>query len=244
MFRTLKKRILPIFLIIPLNVLTDDIDQNIPNILQLNAEDAYLTRLVTAISERAHYSQSRIDNESSIKILTEYIDTLDRNKMYFSQSDIIYFQRYKYQLDDSLRDGELRPIFDIFSTYRLRVQQRLDHSLQVIGSIENFDSEEEFQFKNTKNKWKYDEEIINGEWTKKTVNDLLSLVIAGQKLDAAKETLRKRYTRFIKRINEYDEQDVLNIFLNAYMDHLDPHSSYLNPSEAEEYEIQTSLSYQ
>ena len=244
MFRTLKKRILPIFLIIPLNVLTDDIDQNIPNILQLNAEDAYLTRLVTAISERAHYSQSRIDNESSIKILTEYIDTLDRNKMYFSQSDIIYFQRYKYQLDDSLRDGELRPIFDIFSTYRLRVQQRLDHSLQVIGNIENFDSEEEFRFKNTKNKWKYDEEIINGEWTKKTVNDLLSLVIAGQKLDAAKETLRKRYTRFIKRINEYDEQDVLNIFLNAYMDHLDPHSSYLNPSEAEEYEIQTSLSYQ
>ena len=156
MFRTLKKRILPIFLIIPLNVLTDDIDQNIANILQVNAEDAYLTRLVTAISERAHYSQSRIDNESSIKILTEYIDTLDRNKMYFSQSDIIYFQRYKYQLDDSLRDGELRPIFDIFSTYRLRVQQRLDHSLQVIGSIENFDSEEEFQFKNTKNKWKYD----------------------------------------------------------------------------------------
>ena len=28
------------------------------------------------------------------------------------------------------------------------------------------------------------------------------------------------------------------------MNHLDPHSSYLNPSEAEEYEIQTSLSYQ
>ena len=28
------------------------------------------------------------------------------------------------------------------------------------------------------------------------------------------------------------------------MNQLDPHSSYLSPSEAEEYEIQTSLSYQ
>ena len=230
-------------LLIPLNVLAND-GGNIPQILELNAEDAYLTRLVAAISERAHYSQSRIDNESSIKILNEYIDTLDRNKMYFSQSDIIYFQRYKYQLDDSLRNGELRPIFDIFSTYRLRVQQRLDHSLQVIDSIQDFESNEEYQFKNTKNKWKYDEGVIHDEWTKKTTNDLLSLVIAGQELNTAKETLNKRYLRFIKRINEYDEQDVLNVFLNAYMNHLDPHSSYLNPSEAEEYEIQTSLSYQ
>ena len=230
--------------VIPLNVLSNNDQQNIPKLLQLNPEDAYLTRLVAAISERAHYSQLTINNESSIRILNEYIDTLDRNKMYFSQSDIIYFQRYKYQLDDSLRDGELRPIFDIFSTYRLRVQQRLDHSLQVIDSIDSFDSNEEYQFKNTKNKWKYDESAINSEWTKKTTNDLLSLVIAGQELKTAKETLNKRYLRYIKRINEYDEQDVLNIFLNAYMNHLDPHSSYLNPSEAEEYEIQTSLSYQ
>ena len=243
MSRMFKKLILAMVLLIPLNVLAND-GGNIPQILELNAEDAYLTRLVAAISERAHYSQSRIDNESSIKILNEYIDTLDRNKMYFSQSDIIYFQRYKYQLDDSLRNGELRPIFDIFSTYRLRVQQRLDHSLQVIDSIQGFESNEEYQFKNTKNKWKYDEDVIHDEWTKKTTNDLLSLVIAGQELNTAKETLNKRYLRFIKRINEYDEQDVLNVFLNAYMNHLDPHSSYLNPSEAEEYEIQTSLSYQ
>ena len=242
--RILKNIILGIVLIIPLDVLANNDDQSIPKILQLNPEDAYLTRLVAAISERAHYSQSTINNESSIKILNEYIDTLDRNKMYFSQSDIIYFQRYKYKLDDSLRDGELRPIFDIFSTYRLRVQQRLDHSLQVIHSIDGFESDEVYQFKNTKNKWKYDESVINSEWTKKTTNDLLSLVIAGQELNTAKETLNKRYLRFIKRINEYDEQDVLNIFLNAYMNHLDPHSSYLNPSEAEEYEIQTSLSYQ
>ena len=243
MSRMFKKLILAMVLLIPLNVLAND-GGNIPQILELNAEDAYLTRLVAAISERAHYSQSTIDNESSIKILNEYIDTLDRNKMYFSQSDIIYFQRYKYQLDDSLRNGELRPIFDIFSTYRLRVQQRLDHSLQVIDSIQGFESNEEYQFKNTKNKWKYDEDVIHDEWTKKTTNDLLSLVIAGQELNTAKETLNKRYLRFIKRINEYDEQDVLNVFLNAYMNHLDPHSSYLNPSEAEEYEIQTSLSYQ
>ena len=244
MFKIIKSTILICILSVPFNVYADSNQGNVPKILELNAEDEYLTRLVTAISERAHYVQSSVNNESSIKILNEYIDRLDQNKMYFSQSDIIYFQRYKYQLDDSLRDGQLRPIFDMFSTYRLRVQQRLDYAMDVINEINGFESDDEYRFRNNKDKWKHDENIINKEWVKKTTNDLLSLVIAGQDLETAKETLRKRYLRYIKRINEYDEQDVLNIFLNAYMSHLDPHSSYLNPSEAEEYEIQTSLSYQ
>ena len=97
MSRIFRKLILATALCIPLNAFADNDKQLIPQILQLNPEDAYLTRLVAAISERAHYSQSMINNESSIKILNEYIDTLDRNKMYFSQSDIIYFQRYKYK---------------------------------------------------------------------------------------------------------------------------------------------------
>ena len=132
---------------VPLNLFSFDAKQTVPKILELNAADSYLTRLVTAISERAHYSQSSVNNESSIKILNEYIDTLDRNKMYFSQTDITYFQRYKYKLDDSLRDGELRPIFDIFSTYRLRVQQRLEHSLKTIDEIDGFETDDSYQFR-------------------------------------------------------------------------------------------------
>ena len=81
-------------------------------------------------------------------------------------------------------------------------------------------------------------------WRKKTKNDLLSLVLAGQELEAAKVTLKKRYQRFLDRVNDYKEEDVINIFLNSYMDNLDPHSNYLTPSQAEEYEIQTSLSYE
>ena len=100
---------------VPLNLFSFDDTQAVPKILELNAEDSYLTQMVTAISERAHYSQSSVNNESSFKILNEYINTLDRSKMYFSQTDINYFQRYRYKLDDSLRDGELSPIFDIFS---------------------------------------------------------------------------------------------------------------------------------
>ena len=216
----------------------------IPTLLTEKPVDNYLLKLVTAISERAHISQKNVNNESSIKILNSFIESLDSFKMYFIEDDITYFQRYRYKIDDTLKSGQLDPVFDIFSVYRLRVQQRLNYSINLINTINSFEDEENYEFRAKSTKWSKNNENLDTQWIKKTKNDLLSLVLAGQELETAKDTLRKRYQRFLDRLNDYKEEDVINIFLNSYMDILDPHSNYLTPSQAEEYEIQTSLSYE
>ncbi|SUZ70274.1 uncharacterized protein METZ01_LOCUS23128 [marine metagenome] len=203
-----------------------------------------MLKLVTAISERAHISQNNVNNESSIKVLNSFIESLDSFKMYFLEDDITYFQRYRYKIDDTLKSGDLEPVFDMFSIYRLRVQQRLSYSINLVNSIKSFEKDENYQFRAKKTKWSKSNNALEIQWRKKTKNDLLSLVLAGQELETAKGTLKKRYQRFLDRVNEYEEEDVINIFLNSYMDILDPHSNYLTPSQAEEYEIQTSLSYE
>ena len=216
----------------------------IPTLLTEKPVDNYLLKLVTAISERAHISQNNVNNESSIKILNSFIESLDSFKMYFLEDDITYFQRYRYKIDDTLKSGDLDPIFDMFSIYRLRVQQRLSYSINLVSNINSFDGEETYEFRAKKKTWSKTNETLDNQWGKKTKNDLLSLVLAGQELEAAKVTLKKRYQRFLDRVNGYKEEEVINIFLNSYMDNLDPHSNYLTPSQAEEYEIQTSLSYE
>jgi len=216
----------------------------IPTLLTEKPVDNYLLKLVTAISERAHISQSNVNNESSIKILNSFIESLDSFKMYFLEDDITYFQRYRYKIDDTLKSGDLEPVFDMFSIYRLRVQQRLSYSINLVNSINSFEKDENYQFRAKKTKWSKSNNALEIQWRKKTKNDLLSLVLAGQELETAKDTLKKRYQRFLDRVNEFEEEDVINIFLNSYMDILDPHSNYLTPSQAEEYEIQTSLSYE
>ena len=215
-----------------------------PSVLVEKPVDNHLLKLVTAISERAHINQEKVNNESSIEILETFIETLDSLKVYFLKSDINYFQRYKYKIDESLIDGDLATVFDIFGVYRLRVQQRLSYSIDLLDKINSFDIEETYEFRSENKIWPKTTSQLNEIWRKRTKNDLLSLVLAGQPIDKAKTTLKKRYSRYLKRINEYEEEDVINIFLNSYMAHLDPHSNYLTPSQAEEYEIQTSLSYE
>ena len=224
--------------------LSNDLSDHVPSLLKNNPEHSHLLRLVAAISEQGHFSKKKISNESSHLILKNYLNTLDSQKIYFTQSDINYFQRYRYTIDDALKNGNLEPIFDIFRIYRLRVQQRIEYSIKIINSTNSFLVDDEYDFSRENVKWQKDVSILDTSWEKKSKNDLLSILLAGQEINTAKKTLNKRYKKFLNRINNYESNDVIDIFLNSYVHFLDPHSNYLNPHRAEEYEIQTTLSYQ
>ena len=220
-------------------------DENIPAILAENPVDSHLLKLVAALSEQAHFSRKKITNELSPFILINFLEKLDPGKMYFTRSDIRYFQRYRYKIDDALKQGNLEPIYDIFRIYRLRVQQRLGFCVNLLLTQDhNFESDGSYDFNRQVKNWFDDIEELENLWQKKTHNDLLTLILAGQSKEMAIEVLEKRYRRFIRKVNLFDEEDVISIFLNAFVHTLDPHSNYLNPTQSEEYAIQMSLSYQ
>ena len=220
-------------------------DENIPAIPAENPVDSHLLKLVAALSEQAHFSRKKVTNELSPFILINFLEKLDPGKMYFTRSDIRYFQRYRYKIDDALKQGNLEPIYDIFRIYRLRVQQRLGFCVNLLLTQDhNFESDGSYDFNRQVKNWFDDIEELENLWQKKTHNDLLTLILAGQSKEMAIEVLEKRYRRFIRKVNLFDEEDVISIFLNAFVHTLDPHSNYLNPTQSEEYAIQMSLSYQ
>ena len=220
------------------------IDETIPEVLVSKPEDRHLLQLITAITEQAHYSKKNVTNELSPFILVNFLEDLDPSKMYFTKSDFHYFQRYRYQIDDALKQGKLEPIFDIFRIYRLRVQQRLEFCMNFILKKKDFNTDDYYDFDRNIKDWSNNEIGLKSLWQGKVQNDLLMIILAGQTQTEAVQILNKRYSRFVKTVNSYKKHDVINIFLNAYVQTLDPHSIYFDPLQAEEYEIQMSLSYQ
>ena len=219
-------------------------DETIPEVLISKPEDSHLLQLVTALTEQAHYSKKNVTNELSPFILVNFLEELDPSKMYFTKSDFHYFQRYRYQIDDALKQGKLEPIFDIFRIYRLRVQQRLEFCMNFILKKKDFNTDDYYDFDRNIKDWSNNEIGLISLWQGKVQNDLLMIILAGQTQTEAVQILNKRYSRFVKTVNSYKKHDVINIFLNAYVQTLDPHSIYFDPLQAEEYEIQMSLSYQ
>lgn len=211
--------------------------------LTIGEKHAEISQNVTRIIEELHYSRPRIDNSFSSAILDRYLDTLDGNRLYFLNSDISSFGRYRYELDERSRNGELEPVFEIFNLFRARTQERIEYAISLLGVEPDFTVDEDFRFDRSELPWPNSEMEMQEVWRKRVKNDGLSLELTGKNWDETAEILRERYERVLKRVGQLTSDDVFETFMNAMAHTMDPHSSYLSPRNSEEYRIQMSLSY-
>ena len=200
-------------------------------------------QLVTEFIQKSHYRHASVDDELSSKVLDRYIEALDNNRMYLQASDIAAFEKYRYSLDDMVRSEPLDPVFEMFDVYRTRVRQRLDFALSALETEPDFSIDEEYIFDREELPWLETSEQLDELWQKRVKNDALSLALAEKNWEETQEVLQKRYSRFLKRMDQVKSDDVFETFMNAFAHTLDPHSSYLSPRNSEEYRIQMSLSY-
>jgi carboxyl-terminal processing protease len=199
--------------------------------------------LVTEFIQKSHYSHISVDDELSSRVMDRYIEALDGNRMYLLESDIAFFEDYRYKLDDIVRSKPLDPVFEMFSIYQTRVRERLDFALAELESKPDFTVDEEYQFDRAEEPWAKSEAELDEIWRRRVKNDVLRLELAEKPWEESQDLLRKRYKRYLKRIDQVKADDVFETFMNAFAHTLDPHSSYLSPRNSEEYRIQMSLSY-
>jgi carboxyl-terminal processing protease len=193
---------------------------------------------------RAHYSQVVLDDRLSSEVFDLYLDSLDGARSYFMASDIAEFERLRLRLDDGLKVGAVEPGFAIFGRFRERNRERMNYAIALLDHEPDYTLDESFDFDREKAPWPASAAEMNELWRKRVKNDGLSLLLAGKTWTEAADILRKRYERVLKRIDQVSADDVFENFMNAYARAYDPHSSYFNPRNSEEYRIAMSLSYE
>ena len=200
-------------------------------------------QLVSEFIQKSHYRHAAVDDELSSMVLDRYIAALDSNRMYLLASDVESFETYRYQLDDMVKSEPLNPVFEIFEIYRTRVRDRLKFALLQLQTEPDFSIDESYVFDREELPWIETEADLDELWRKRVKNDALNLRLAEKDWPETYDILHKRYTRFLKRMDQFKNDDVFETFMNAFAHTLDPHSSYLSPRNSEEYRIQMSLSY-
>ncbi|MGB5247594.1 MAG: carboxy terminal-processing peptidase [Woeseia sp.] len=200
-------------------------------------------QLVTEFVQKSHYRHAAVNDELSTLVLDRYIESLDSNRVYLLKSDVDAFEPYRYKLDDMVRAEPLNPVFAMFEIYRTRARERLSYALQLLETEPDFAVVEEYQFDREDAPWATTRAELDEIWRKRVKNDALSLALADKEWPEIQETLEKRYSQFLKRMDQVNSDDVFETFMNAFAHTLDPHSRYLSPRNSEEYKIQMSLSY-
>jgi carboxyl-terminal processing protease len=199
--------------------------------------------LITQFVQKSHYLHVAVDDDLSNDVMDRYIESLDRNRMYLLQSDIEYFEQFRYRIDDIVRSAPLDPVFDMFSVYRTRVRERFEFALTQLETEPDLAVDEEYQFDRSETPWATTSEELDEIWRQRVKSDVLNLALTDKPWEETRDVLTKRYTRYLRRMDQINNDDVFETFMNAFAHTLDPHSSYLSPRNSEEYRIQMSLSY-
>ena len=199
-------------------------------------------RAVAELMNRYHYRQVSLDDELGSRILDRYIETFDPNRSVFLADDIAHFDTYRGRIDDELRRGRLGVAFEIFARYRERMAQRAEIASAFADQGFDFSRDEELELDRSESPWEPGPSALDEHWRRRVKNDVLELELAGHEPGEITETLHARYARMIRRVDQIDADDVVQYFLNAYTQSIDPHSAYFSPRSSESQRIRMSLS--
>ena len=213
--------------------------------LQPDREQVIASLNVVELLKRHHYNKPPLDDERSEKIYQSYLQLLDPSRSFFTASDIERFDVWQNQFDDLLKSGDLKPAFTIYKVYLERQQERLQYALQQLsGGVDNMDFsvDESLEIDRKDAAWAKNLADLDDLWRKRLKDEVLRLKIAGKEPKAIQELLTKRYRNQLNRINQTLSEDIFQAYMNAFAKTYDPHTGYLSPESAENFDINMSLS--
>lgn len=223
--------------------------------------EVLVSKMVAKLMQDDHLSSRALDDTISIRAFDLFIKNLDPLKAYFLRSDVEEFSKYKEQLDDQMKAGDYSAAFAVFNRFLERVDERTKVAIEMIDVEHDYSLDEEMVTDPDILDFPATVDEAKESWRKRIKYSLL--VLKGDKEDEEaekekegekegeakkakektdpKETLRKRYSSFSRRMHQIDSEEVVERYITAITNSFDPHTSYLSKGSFENFLIVMSL---
>ena len=203
--------------------------------------------LVQRLLQDYHFAGKPLTEEKARQWIRSYMEALDYNHAFFLDSDLKALQdTYAPQLAKLTQRGDISPAYEIFSGFNDRVRDRLDWIKRRLSSPFDFSTDQSYEIDRTKVGWPADRAAADELWERRLKFDLLreKLVLKTATATKKKEkeedplvTVTKRYDRLLKNLEDYDNEEISELYLTALASLYDPHSSYMSPTTLEDFSI-------
>lgn len=205
--------------------------------------------LVQKLLQDHHFAGKPLTEEKARDWIRAYMEALDYNHAFFLESDLKAYQDgYAPLLAKLTQRGDITPAYEIFSGFNDRVRERLDWIKRRLAMPFDFTSDQTYEIDRTRVGWPAERAAADELWERRLKFDLLREKLVAQapaergKPEKKKEedpltTVTKRYDRLLKNLEDYDNEEISQLYLTALASLYDPHSSYMSPSTLEDFSI-------
>ncbi len=228
------------------------------NSFENNDKDKLLLELIGFVLEKWHFSPETIDDTFSEKVYNDFINDLDPMKRVFLAADIQEFSKFRYQIDDEIKNVDIEFFNVVYERYMTRLKEtqsiyekvlerpfdfnKVD-SVQVdyleLTVLSNRAELEERWRKQLKfnvlgsyyDKWEREQDKVKEDaaYVPKD-NETLEIEAREQTLS----TLDDNYTFYF---NDLERKDWFVQYLNSIVETYDPHTFYFAPEDKERFDI-------
>ena len=200
------------------------------------------SKLVAGMVQRYHLNQPRINDQLSEQFFDEFLADLDPGKMYFTDEDVSEFAKYRTNLDDYILRGMTNFPKYVFARYKQRTEEWSSFVREkLIDGEYDFTAEETMVINGDDRDWGSADEVRE-RWRKRIKYELLQGRLDEEDVGETKERLEKKYRSIARNVGQFDDTDVMEMFLSAMTQVFDPHSTYMSPDTLNDFQISMRLS--
>ncbi|GAB4157699.1 MAG: carboxy terminal-processing peptidase [Planctomycetota bacterium] len=199
---------------------------------------------VAALLERRHVSRMPLGDEISHRAFRALLTSLDPLGLYFLQADVKALSEHEDLLDDDMREGDDSFARHVHDLYEQRVAESVQRALKWLDRPHDFSIDESMELDVGLEGIAATPEQLDDRWRKRVKYDLLILEGDGTTGQEARDKLKRRYERMAERIATRRIEDIDSVLLEAMASSYDPHTGYLPPRAAENFEIHMRTNYE
>jgi len=197
-----------------------------------------IAKSVGDLLDRAHYKGAPLNDAVAETHLKNYLDALDYNHMILLQPDVDEFTaKFGKDLDNLTKKGDAAPAYEIYERYLKRLDATITRVGALVKAQHDFTVDEKFIPQRNKLPWPKHEAEAQELWRQRVKFELLGGKLAGDTLEKAAEKITKRYARLHRNMKQFDASDILQVYLSALGHAFDPHSDYMAPADAKNFDI-------
>mgnify|MGYP001210879920 FL=1 len=208
--------------------------------IELSQTKKDLSKEVYSKLENGHFIKENDKKHFNERYVQAIFEKLDKNKNYFTNKEV-----NKYVMQSRVYneyDFDIELAYELINLYFARMIDFSEFQIQLLkNDVFDFNKDEYLDIFYDDNKWATTYNQLEELWRLDTKNDLLVAKISDSASSNPNDDLIKRYKNRIRRINQQKEEDIFSIAINILSNQFDPHSSYLSPRSAEDFDLNMSL---
>ena len=208
--------------------------------IELSDSKKDLSKEIFKKLEKEHYIKQINKDNFNERYLKAIIEKLDKEKNLFIEEEVqSYLKRSK---DVSNNDFDIDLAYELINLYFDRLIEFFEYQIILIEeNAFDFSKKEYLDIFYEDNQWQTNFDDLYKLWRLETKNDLLIAKLSDSSNSEPSIDLIKRYKNRIRRIIQQKEEDIFSLAINILTNQFDPHSTYLSPRSAEDFDVNMSL---